>query len=176
MLRECSVKGRKFRVGTDQALRPRLGFAAVERRLCVGKGFLLGQRIVRSGCLCSRCGRPEQDASLLLLTEVDERGNTTKGWVRIVTVDGVDVSKVPNTWAHIEPGQHDIKFVCRAGPLHAAFKERVKQATYVLEPNTTYFWKINLIYSVDGRPMNCEGDGMNEPGMDKGHIALIPGL
>ena len=119
---------------------------------------------------------PEQDASLLLLTEVDERGNTTKGWVRILTVDGIDVSKVPNTWAHIEPGQHDVKFVCRAGPLHAAFKERVKQATYVLEPNTTYFWKINLIYSVDGRPMNCEGDGMNEPGMDKGHIALIPGL
>ena len=118
---------------------------------------------------------PEQTASLLLLTETDEPGNTTRGWVRVLAVDGVDISKVPNTWAHVAPGAHHVKLMCRAGAHHAGFKERVSEWDASFDRNTTYFWQIDLVMNRNV-PGWCEPAGMKDAGIDRGHIALIPGL
>ncbi len=118
---------------------------------------------------------PEKTTSLLLLSETDERGSTTKGWVRVLSVDGVDVSNVPNTWARITPGSHHLQLICRAGALHSGFKERTSEWDGTFDANTTYFWQISLVMNRNV-PGWCEPAGMMTAGLDKGHIALIPGL
>jgi len=83
---------------------------------------------------------PAETASLLMVTEKDVTYDNTIGWVRVMSIDGIDTSTAPNHHASILPGNHHLSLRCRPGPRYSGYKEHVWDAEVTVAPNRTYFF------------------------------------
>ena len=87
---------------------------------------------------------PNETASLRLVTEKDVTYDNTIGWIRVMSIDGIDTSTVPNHHASVLPGNHHLLLRCRPGPRYSGYKERTWDADVTVEPNRTYFFVPSL--------------------------------
>lgn len=88
--------------------------------------------------------QPAQTVSLLMVTEKDVTYDNTIGWVRIMSVDGVDTSTAVNHHVHVLAGMHHLTLRCRPGPRYAKYQERIVDLNEDFAANRTYVFEPEL--------------------------------